>query len=234
MGVAYKDIIKSVSDNQFEILHNIQKLYLKGENFDCDTTFSKGGFYDKGGIWNIAAPKYKFDVYPLSSDVTKIEPFGKWPGLEINSLKSIVIDLPFVCSPKPTKEQLDNPKSCIIATRFHGYYPIEEMFRSYYFFLYNAYKYLKPGGYCIFKCQPVVSGGKRYSTHYYTLQVAESLGFHHRDEFILCAKSRLIGNIKRQEHARCFHSYFYVFQKNDNTAKTRRIEYFKWRGKELN
>jgi hypothetical protein len=223
MPVEYKDIIKSVSDNQFEILYNIQKLYLNGEDYECDVTYSTGGFYNKGGEYNINPPKYKFDVYPISEGVEKIEPLGKWQ-LEINSLKSIIIDLPFICRPNA-----ENPSTSIIATRFQGYYPIEEMFRSYNHFLYNSFKYLKSGGFCIFKTQDTISARKKYMTPYYTWKTAEEIGFYTIDNFILTAKTRIIGAIKKQEHSRCFHSNFLVFQKPDGTAKTRPINYYKWR-----
>jgi len=230
MGVEYKDIIKSISENQFEIMYNIQKLYLNGEDFECDPTYSKGGYYNKGGEFNLNPPKYKFDVYPIVEGVEKIEPFGKWP-LEINSLKSINIDLPFVCSGSVKEEQMGDPHSCIIVKRFQGYYPIDELFKSYYHFLYNAFKYLKPGGFCVFKTQSTISGSKKYFTPYYSWKIAEEIGFYPQDEFLLLAKSRLIGNIKKQEHARCFHSHFLVFQKPDGKVKTKPVNYFKWREK---
>jgi hypothetical protein len=228
MGVEYKDIIKSVSDNQFQILHSIQKLYLNGEDYEMDPTYSKGGFYNQGGEYNINPPKYKFDVFPIADGVEKIEPLGKWP-VEINSIKSIVIDLPFVCSGNVKEEQQNDPHSCIIVKRFSGYYPVHEIFRSYYHFIYNAFKYLKPGGFCVFKTQSTISGSKKYLTPYYSIQVAENIGFYTIDEFILTAKARIIGNIKKQEHSRCFHSHFLVFQKPDGSAKTKPINYYKWK-----
>ena len=240
MPVEYKDneynnanIIKSVSDNQYEIFHNIQKLYLNGDPFECDVTYSKGNFYGQHGEYNIIPPKYKFDVNPIVEGVEKIDPLGKWP-LEINSLKSINVDLPFVVSGDAVasyknKTQNELPEnSCLIYRRFSGYYPAEEMFKSYYHFLYNSFKYLQPGGFCVWKCQSTVSGGKKYWTPYYSWQVASDLGFYPRDEFILTAKTRILGRIKKQEHARCFHSHFLVFQKPDGRSKTKPIDYFKW------
>jgi len=228
MAVEYKDIIKSISDNQFQILHSIQKLYLNGEDYECDPTYSKGGYYNKGGEYSLNPPKYKFDVFPIVEGVEKIEPFGKWP-LEINSLKSINIDLPFVCSGSVKEELVNNPHSCIIVKRFQGYYPIDELFKSYHHFLYNAFKYLKPGGFCVFKTQETISGSMKYMTPFWSWKTAEEIGFYTIDNFILTAKARLIGAIKKQEHSRCFHSNFLVFQKPDGRAKTKPINYNKWR-----
>lgn len=43
-----KEIIKSISYSQDEILSNIIKLYNKGEPFQGDPCYSRGGFYRKG------------------------------------------------------------------------------------------------------------------------------------------------------------------------------------------
>ena len=65
-----KFIIKSVSDDQTEILMNILRLYVHKDTFDCDLTFSKGVFYQ-----HISMPK---------------------EDIKDASLHSIVIDLPFI------------------------------------------------------------------------------------------------------------------------------------------
>lgn len=82
------DIIKNLGYNQHEILDNIQKLYLEGKGIDCDITYSKGAFYGKFKVKDgdgeareivIEQPRLKFDVFPLSEDVTKIEPLKPLP-----------------------------------------------------------------------------------------------------------------------------------------------------------
>lgn len=83
-----KFIIKSVSDDQTEILMNILRLYVHKDTFDCDLTFSKGVFYQ-----HISMPKLKFDKYPLKKDVLPLE---KVEDIKDASLHSIVIDLPFI------------------------------------------------------------------------------------------------------------------------------------------
>ena len=90
----YKDVIKSISYNQHEILYNIMQLHNGGRPFDCDPTYSIGNFYGNFKIIKtngeevtieIPQPKYKFDVCPQVEGVEKFEPFGKLP-LDDNSI----------------------------------------------------------------------------------------------------------------------------------------------------
>ncbi|MCL2313374.1 MAG: hypothetical protein FWC41_13040, partial [Firmicutes bacterium] len=77
--------------------------------------------------------------------------------------------------------------------------------------------------------QETISGSMKYMTPFWSWKTAEEIGFYTIDNFILTAKARLIGAIKKQEHSRCFHSNFLVFQKPDGRAKTKPINYNKWR-----
>jgi hypothetical protein len=59
-----------------------------------------------------------------------------------------------------------------------------------------------------------VSSGKQYLSHVEIINMAREIGFYAKDLFILEAKNRLIDpRIKKQQHARKFHSYFLVFEK---------------------
>lgn len=225
----YCDVIKSIGYNQHEILYNIMQLHNDGKSFDCDMTYSKGNFYGTFNITNsngetilleIPQPKYKFDVFPQVDGVDKIEPLGPLP-LEDNSIESMVIDLPFVISVGPS---LDTPdydedgnrvKNNVISRRFACYYPVAELLNSYKHWLEEAYRVLKEDGILVFKTQPTITAKHMLHTPYYSRLIAESLGFDSYDEFILLAKQRLVsGKIKKQQHARSFHSYFLVFKKS--------------------
>ena len=95
------NIIKNISYDQTEILHNIGVLYNNGsDQFDADITASTLGFYNGGKnyAYNIPEPKILMDVCPLREDIIKIDKWGKLP-LADKSIHSIVIDLPFVISP---------------------------------------------------------------------------------------------------------------------------------------
>lgn len=222
-------LIKSISYNQKEILYDIMQLHNNGKPFEVDMTYSTGGFYkiNKNDNYIIPYPSLKFDVCPQTEDTVKIEPLGNLP-LENNSIESIIIDLPFVISPRECKS-MHNMKdgSNIIMKRFSSYYPVSEMLESYHHWINEAFRVLKENGICVFKTQATISGGKCYMTPEYSWLCAQQCGFYTQDQFILIAKARLLsGKIKHQEHARKFSSTFYVFRK---PGKNQVIDYFKWK-----
>lgn len=212
------NVIRNISFDQSEILWNIMQLYNGGRPFECDMTASELKFYGerKGYKYSIPEPKILFDVYPTQEKIKKIEPFHKLP-LEDSSIGSIVVDLPFVISPH-TAPSTKNPKdgSCLVSKRFSSFYPAEELIETIYWFLKECYRVLKPGGICVWKMQPTVSGGRQVWSSYFSFLAAQKFGFYVKDEFILQAKARLISDtkIKKQCHARKFTSSFYVFLKD--------------------
>jgi len=207
--------IKSTSYSQHEILSNISLLHNNGKPFDCDITYSTGNFYGQHGDYCIDFPKFKFDICPMNETVGKIEPWGKIP-LEDCSIKSVVFDPPFVISPRACASIKETEKkNNIIFRRFSGYYPINELLDSYHHWLKEMYRILEKDGIAIVKSQPTVSGGKELNSHMFIWLIAESLGFDLIDEFILISNARLIsGKIKKQQHARKYHSYFFVLKKS--------------------
>ena len=60
-------LVKSVSDDQYQIIKDIVKLYAP-DGFDIDPTYSKGVFYKSG---EIAQPRLKFDLFPQTEDTIK-------------------------------------------------------------------------------------------------------------------------------------------------------------------
>lgn len=222
------ETIKSIGYNQHEILYNIMHLHNDGKAFDCDMTYSIGNFYGnfktscEGCLkeFEIPQPEYKFDVYPAVEGVVKIEPDGRLP-LGDNSIGSMVIDLPFVISTGPSMNTPDydengqRVKNNMISRRFSCYYPVAELLKSYKHWLEEAYRVIREDGILVFKTQATITGGKMLNTPYYSRMIAESLGFDSYDEFVLLSKQRLISaKIKKQQHARSFHSYFLVFKKS--------------------
>ena len=223
------NVIKNISYDQKEILWNIMQLYNQGRPFDCDMTASKLKFYEysKKAKYNIPEPKYLFDVIPQSDKIKKIEPLSKLP-LEDNSIDSIVIDLPFVISPpNAPSAKSDKKGSMIIFNRFHAYYPVDEMYRSYMHWISEAYRVLKENGTCVFKTQSTISGGVQHNTEEYSYMCAQKVGFTGEDKFYLQAKARLIssGKIKQQQHARKYTSVFWVFKKTLK-KKNKNFNYF--------
>lgn len=226
--IEYKNLIKSTSHGQKEIMYNIMQLHNGGKPFYADMTYSSGKFYGpkKGDKYVIPYPTVKLDVVPQFDDVLKLEPLGKLP-FEDNSIESLVIDLPFVIAPRnsaSTKLADQNGRN-VIMNRFSSYYPVAELLESYHHWINEAYRVLKPDGICVFKCQSTVTGGKQLMSCEYSWLCATAAGFYTLDQFFLLAKNRLhSGKIKTQQHARKFTSTFYVFKKSDK----KKIPYMKW------
>ena len=220
-----KDIIKSVSYNQHKIIKDIADLYNNGDTeFDLDITYSEGKFYGGHNYVNedgeketllIKQPKYKCDVAPQFDDVIAIDPWGSLP-FDDGSIQTIFFDPPFIISPRTCPSLLeDTNDNCKTFRRFSGYYPVNELLDSYKHWMEECFRILKDGGYMFFKCQPTVTGSKELNSHHWIWFVAESLGFDLLDEFVLLTKQRLIsGKVDKQQHARKFHSYFYVLKKS--------------------
>lgn len=216
--IDYKDVIKSISFDQKEIMFNIMKLHNNGKPFYADMTYSTGKFYEvkKSDKYLIPQPIIKLDVCPQTEDTIKIEPLGKLP-FDDESIESLVIDLPFVVSPPnaPSMKNKINKKINIIANRFASFYPVFSLYEAYFWWISESYRVLKENGTCVFKCQNTISGGINHNTEYYSFMCAQHVGFVIEDSFLLLAKARLhSGKIKKQMHARKFTSTFFVFKKN--------------------
>ena len=113
-------MIKTTSYNQIEILKGITELYLNGESFDLDPTYSKGKFYESG---DIEQPKIKSDLIPRFDDVKQLDASNLM--LTDKTIKSICFDPPFIVG--HTK---DRPTG-IIGERFHGFRYIKDLWGWY-------------------------------------------------------------------------------------------------------
>lgn len=210
-------MIKSISYNQAEIIKNILQLHTKEHKIDCDTTYSKGAFYDNTGI---DKPTYKFDIIPTADGVVYAD--SRHLPLESESIECIMFDPPFLATTGASLK--DNCSNNKINKRF-GVYPSEnELHRFYIDSLIEAHRVLKENGILIFKCQDKVSSGKQYMSHVFIMNEAVKIGFYPKDLFILLAKNRLVADwqVKNQKNARKFHCYFWVFQKCN-----KKVEYIK-------
>ena len=215
-----QNIIKNISDDQTEILHNIGLLYNNGsDQFDADMTASTLAFYrkPKGSKYLIPEPKILMDVLPLREDIIQIQKWGKLP-LKDASIHSMVIDLPFAVIPPnaPSNQAKKKAGTNLIYKRFDGYYPVDELYKSYYHWLKETYRVLDEGGICIFKCQTCISGGIRQNIEEFSFMAADRIGFLMIDKFTLAAKSRIISSGKYkngQKHSRSYTSQFLVLKK---------------------
>tara|TARA_R100000152_G_C6777629_1_gene207628 strand:- start:1628 stop:2383 length:756 start_codon:yes stop_codon:yes gene_type:complete len=205
-------IIRTVSDDQHEIIRNIQTLYVP-EGFELDPTYSKGVFYKKYkkgkacSITGIIDPPLKYDLFPKSDEVQKAS--AEDLPFEDNSISSIMFDPPFVAGHTKTAP------TGIIGKRFHGFRYVTDLWGWYDQCLAEFNRILKKKGVLVFKCQDTVSSAKNWFSHCYIMERAIVHGFYPRDMFVLLAKHRITGHNhkKNQSHARKYHSYFWVFEK---------------------
>ena len=193
--------VRTISFNESEIIHNILRLHVPGQQIDLDPTYSIGNFYKGLRV----KPKYKYDINPqcegvLQSDCRQL-PFG---AEEINS---IMFDPPFLCG-IPTSEETMG----IMKKRFSTFKNIPELWKFYSEALQEFYRVLAPNGVIIFKCQDTIDSSKQYLSHVYIINEAERVGFYCKDLFVYCVRNRIIDK-PEQQHARKFHSYYLVFKK---------------------
>lgn len=200
-----KRTIKSIGYNETEIIKDI--LYLHAEEYiECDPTFSIGNFYkDK-----LPLPKYRFDKFPQRDDV--IQACSDKIPLGNESVSTIMFDPPFIMGGQEYRN--DKEGSSIIAKRFTSFKDFDELKAMYFSSLKEFYRILKKNGIVIFKCQDCVSSGKNHFTHSMVMNFAVNIGFYPKDLFILLSNTRILDG-REQQHARKYHSYFWVFQKKD-------------------
>lgn len=202
-----KNTIKSVGEKDEEIINNILKLHAEGKPIDVDVTYSKGQFYANKVV---KKPKLRFDIAPQSKEVTKAD-CRKLP-LKDESVGVLMFDPPFISrggskSVKPTG---------MMRTRFGNVGKhTEDLWKFYEQSLTEFFRVLKPNGIVIFKCQDVVTEQKNFFSHVQIMQIANKVGFYPKDLLIKVVKSRAIDpRIVTQQHARKFHTFFWVFQKS--------------------
>ena len=114
-----------------------------------------------------------------------------------------------------------NEDNNIINKRF-GVYPSETKLHQFYIdSMKEFYRILNTNGVLIFKCQDKISSGKQYMSHCFIYNEAVKLGFYPKDLFILLSKNRLVADwqLKNQKNSRKFHSYFWVFEKQNRSIK---------------
>jgi len=198
--------VKSVYNSNFDTIKNIMFLY-NIEQFDLDCTYSKGAFWK-----DLPSPKFKSDLYPVNEDVVQASsenlPFGD------GSMKNIMYDPPFVIAGKTYRDNKNG--SSIMAKRFEGYNTYNDLTVNYYNTLKELYRICEKGGHVVMKCQDTVSGGKNHFSHCLIMNMAMEIGFYPRDLFILNSNVRINSfgtKWTKQEHARKYHSYFWVFEK---------------------
>ena len=109
-------MIRSISENQEEILTAIRDLHCGGK-FDCDSTYGNGSFYK-----NIEKPRFCFDLEPLHPNVEAAN--SESLPLLNESIESIVVDLPFLTYIRSGRE---GNGSMVMSRRVDGYWSYQEL-----------------------------------------------------------------------------------------------------------
>lgn len=197
-------IISSINYDEQEIIRDILYLHANGKYIDVDCCYSVGNFYKDG----LPKPKYCFDKTPQVEGV--IQATSDNLPLENESCEVVIFDPPFVMGQATDRENVTT--TGIIRGRFTDFKDFAELKNMYSASLKEFYRILKPNGIVIFKCQDCTCGGKNHFTHSWVMYEALKYGFYPKDLFILFAKNR-IDDGRKQQHARKFHCYYWVFEK---------------------
>lgn len=207
-------LVPSISYSQHDIIRWIIRLHLDGTPIHCDPTYGKGNFYKPK---DIEEPKFASDANPLAlaelaqKNHREIYLFEA-DNLPIadESIRSLMFDPPFLQT---------TGKGSIIKDRFGSYSTMKSLWEFYAKALWEFCRVLEPKGTLIVKCQNTVMSGKQWWSVNYIKNLASEFGLGLVDEFVLLAKHRMPQhNLKRQRHARKYHSYFLVFRKGNARA----------------
>ncbi len=199
-------IISTISYDEQEIIRDILFLHAPEKDIELDPTYSTGNFYKQG----LTDPIHKFDLTPQIEGVRQASSDNL--PIKDNSINVIMFDPPFVIS---GENYDDTPEgSTIISKRFTAFKDFKELKDMYTKSLKEFFRVLKWGGVLIFKCQDIVSSSKNHFTHSWVMFEAVKMGFYPKDLFILLARNR-INDGRKQQHARKYHCYYWVFKKID-------------------
>ena len=135
------------------------------------------------------------------------------------SIKCMIFDPPFLATTgKSLKEDENNN---VINKRFGVFESEKKLHQFYVDSMKEFYRILEKNGILIFKCQDKVSSQKQYFSHVFIMNEAVKIGYYPLDLFMLWAKNRLVAEwqTRNQQHARKYHSYFWVFKKTNRVIK---------------
>jgi hypothetical protein len=202
-------VLRSVYEDQHDILEAIRQLHCP-EGYEADLTFGNGSFWKR-----LPRPKYCFDVTPLHEGVVQSD--SRMLPLAPASLSNAVFDPPFLTYVQAGRAHKEGKVA--MTARFGGYYRYDELEDHYRDTISECYRVLRPKGKLVFKCQDIIHNHRMHCTHVKVIQMAEIEGFRLADLFVLPARHRMPSPQRGiQRHARIFHSYFLVFERDASTG----------------
>lgn len=198
-------VIRSVYETQDEILAAILRLHCPG-GFQADLTYGHGTFWKR-----LPEPPMKFDIQPMKAGIGKACSTNL--PIATGLLDNAVFDPPFLTYVRQGRDHQGG--KMMLSARFGGYHTYEELSQHYRGTLRECYRVLQPRGKLVFKCQDIIHNHKMHCTHAYVIAWATVAGFRLLDLFVLPAKHRMPSPQKgTQRHARIFHAYFLVFERD--------------------
>lgn len=203
---------KSVFENEQELLKALIDIHLGGKDIELDPMYFKGNFYKDG----VNPPKYKFDLNPQMEGVEKADAGFLPLPVEFESIESVILDPPFLFGVHGKAKEYYSSKTHTIFKDFG------ELEQCYFNIIKEACRYLKYNGIMIFKCQDYTDS-KTTMTHCLVKDFAERWGFYAKDIAILVKPNKVTNPNTTQRHLRKIHTYFWVFQKKINRAKTEEL-----------
>lgn len=191
-------LIGTIYYDQSELLNAISMLYLESKGFELDPTYGYGNFYK-----DFRGPRWISDLNPKIDNVKKAD--CRKLNFEKNSVKSIIFDPPFLCG---------GGKTGILNKKYGSHKNPPEYLKMVDDSLKEFSRILVVNGILVVKCMDQVYGRKNYFFHIDINYLAAARNFSPEDLLILISKNRIRQwNLKAQQHARKFHSYFWVFKR---------------------
>lgn len=209
-----------------EIFPSILNLHVEEGAKIADCTFAKGVFWKKVDLtkYDLFASDIRQEPNKLGVPVALCDcralPYAN------ESLDALVFDPPYMEGLYRQKEvslagsgshdsfrkYYSNGKKSVHQLKYHA--RVVDMYLT---SAVEAKRVLRKGGTYIVKAQDEVSANRQKLTHVELIYGLEQLGFYCKDLFVIVRTNKpAIAKVKKQEHARKNHSYFLIFQKQEN------------------
>lgn len=194
----------SVSESQTDILKTILAIHLpKRNNFQCDLTAWKLGFYKNG----VPKPLYCYDKYASILDNDEVRDLAEFEtDWHDGTFENIVIDLPCSVEAPSTKSRFD------VSTHFSS---LPELLQEHEKMLRLGYRKMQTDGILVYKTMDFSYQNTPYWLSDEVLRMAREIGFELADKYIYIdpKHSKIDRRRTRFTASVPAHAYFFVFRK---------------------
>lgn len=194
----------SVSESQTDILKTILAIHLpKRNNFQCDLTAWKLGFYKNG----VPKPLYCYDKYASILNNDEVRDLAEFEtDWHDGTFENIVIDLPCSVEAPSTKSRFD------VSTHFSS---LPELLQEHEKMLRLGYRKMQTDGILVYKTMDFSYQNTPYWLSDEVLRMAREIGFELADKYIYIdpKHSKIDRRRTRFTASVPAHAYFFVFRK---------------------